>query len=268
SPDVVFAATNWGVFRSSDGGATWVAKNDGLQCNGYRATISHLAADPLASSVAYAASGCGVFKTTNSGENWTMLAPADADIFAVAAAPDGRPTTLFAGSSFETLRSTDGGATWARSLRMPSIPYNYEDIRDIAVDPTSADIVYVLTTQYAIERSAIYTSPDRGASWQRAAQLPLTTLLAFDPFDPVRMYAYGAAGVMTSTDRGVTWTPLFTANEVNVFRPSPHRLGELLFATHSIPAPCGIRRSRDGGRQWQQTNTGLSSRTVCSITAL
>src|SRR5207245_2080938 len=65
NPSTVYAGTDGGVFKSTNGGANWSAANSGLTATDVRA----LAVDPQNPSTVYAG-GDGVFKSTNGGATW------------------------------------------------------------------------------------------------------------------------------------------------------------------------------------------------------
>lgn len=69
----IYAATDQGVYRSTDGGETWVPKNQGL--GGYGDLVdSGIAIDPNNSMTVYLATwGYGIFKSTDRGDHWTRL---------------------------------------------------------------------------------------------------------------------------------------------------------------------------------------------------
>ena len=67
-PGQVFAATSDGVFRSSNGGATWVPRSDGLT-----GTVTRVFKDPARPTVLYAATSSGVFRSTTSGARWSAV---------------------------------------------------------------------------------------------------------------------------------------------------------------------------------------------------
>lgn len=76
NPQIVYAGTRVGsgVQKTIDGGATWVAVNNGLVASGQSVRVIALVIDPKATSTVYAAtSGFGVFKTSDGGANWTPL---------------------------------------------------------------------------------------------------------------------------------------------------------------------------------------------------
>ena len=113
TPTTLYAGTPGGVFKSTDGGASWSAS--GL------IKPSVLAIDPLTSTTLYAGSG-GVFQSTDGGASWSAsgrLAPWPGAVAALAIDPL-TPTTLYAGtvgyspdSLGDLYKTTDGGASWS-----------------------------------------------------------------------------------------------------------------------------------------------------------
>ena len=70
----IYAATDQGVYKSTNGGETWDPKNQGL--GGYGdLVISGISIDPSNVNTIYLGTwGYGVFKSTNGGDTWTRLA--------------------------------------------------------------------------------------------------------------------------------------------------------------------------------------------------
>ncbi|WP_054692221.1 WD40/YVTN/BNR-like repeat-containing protein [Geotalea toluenoxydans] len=82
SPSILYAGTqNGGVFKSSDGGAHWVAVNNGLG----NPTVFALAVDPAAPANLYAATyGNGIYKSLDAGSSWSRLAASPASVYSLA----------------------------------------------------------------------------------------------------------------------------------------------------------------------------------------
>lgn len=69
------------------------------------------------------------------------------------------PERVYVGVTHNGLyRSEDGGRTWKKILD--------GDIRSVAVDPTSDDVIYA-----GVEPVALYRSEDRGDNWKELASL-------------------------------------------------------------------------------------------------
>ncbi len=147
-------------------------------------------------------------------------------------------------------RSTDAGVTWAQvndSLLTPDIP-----VYDIAIDPTSSDIVYLGTNTLGIVKST-----DGGGSWNpvnegisyKGSTFPderwAVLAVAVNPDDPQVLYAgiaqangvqleQGAAehpGLYKSTDGGATWVE---RNDGLPARSDPFTIFDLLSHTTSV----------------------------------
>jgi len=73
TPSIIYAATDQGVYKSTNGGESWVPKNQGL--GGYGdLVIGSIAIDPSNTSTIYLGTwGYGIFKSIDSGDHWTRL---------------------------------------------------------------------------------------------------------------------------------------------------------------------------------------------------
>lgn len=120
-PATVYAGTSrGGVFKSMDGGTTWIPMNDGT--GAYRSVLA-LAIHPLDPRILYVSSSnssgqrSAVFKTTNGGHAWRRAgvgggrAATEATVLDIALDPRNRKT-LYAGTYGGVLKSTDGGRSW------------------------------------------------------------------------------------------------------------------------------------------------------------
>ena len=91
----IYAATDIGVLRSTDGGASWDATNNGLPS----ARVTAVALDPSNPSTVYVGTP-GVFKSTDGGETWAPAAngiPSSSLGVAAIAVDPAHPSILYAG---------------------------------------------------------------------------------------------------------------------------------------------------------------------------
>lgn len=111
-PEVLWVGTeNDGVFRSSDGGRTWMQRSAGLR----HQTVYAIAVHPNNPSILYAGThGGGVYITVNGGERWTRSSKGlGIPVVHCLLVMKTRPNVVFAGTLNGGLyRSTDGGRTW------------------------------------------------------------------------------------------------------------------------------------------------------------
>ena len=71
APNTIYAATSDGIYRSTDGGATWT-KTTATGFSSFSFTNA-MAVDPTNSSVVYAGHFFGLFKSTDGGNNWSRV---------------------------------------------------------------------------------------------------------------------------------------------------------------------------------------------------
>jgi len=104
-----------GVYRSSDGGATWVLALRG-------SLIGSLAIDPSDSRTVYAADNLnGVYKTTDGGATWENVS--EEPIRRLAIDPTNRAVLYGAGDGGAFLQSGDGGRSWFRPGGLNDLAY-------------------------------------------------------------------------------------------------------------------------------------------------
>ena len=129
-PQTMYAAgVSGGVWKSTDGGASWRPMSDLLPS----IAVVSLAMAPSDRNVLYAGTGefftgdgvrgAGIFKSTDGAVTWTRLAATDTPDFyfvnRLAVSPS-NPARLYAATSTGLWRSLDGGTTWQKIISDPS----------------------------------------------------------------------------------------------------------------------------------------------------
>ncbi len=233
-----------GVYRSTDGGATWAALTQGLPTHG---AATALVAVPGAGNAVYAAfEGSGIFRSTDGGDHWQRVSRGGLGGAKVIDLVAGPPSTLYAvtetgaPSGHGLLRSTDGGAHWRPAGQgLPA------DFLALAADPHG-------TAVYAGSVTAgVLRSEDAGATWAVSNHglraLPASSVLA-DPKRPGIAYLtlFSETGLWKTGDGGASWRetggltgfPLLLAID-------PQHPATLYLSDQSL------QRSRNGGRAWE-----------------
>lgn len=154
-----------GVFRSTDGGATWSHRGNGLP-------------------------------------RWSGPGTSHYDVLALAVDP-ATPSTLYAAvarnlADSRVFKSTDSGATWFET----SVGIAGSDVRALLVDPVDTDVVYAASGGNAASPGGVYRSDDGALSWNSISiGLPAdsATALALDPADRTRLLAGTRASVWEIT---------------------------------------------------------------------
>ena len=119
---IIYAGTmDDGMFKSTDGGGSWIGINSGLTIPQIRAiAIDHTTTTTLYVGTygALGGSGGGIFKSTDGGNSWNLVGLSGLRVVSLAISGSS-PTTVYAGTRAEHVgegkgmyRSTDGGITW------------------------------------------------------------------------------------------------------------------------------------------------------------
>jgi hypothetical protein len=124
NPDVMYAAAvAGGIWKTTNGGTSWVALNDFLA----NIAVTSLAFDPSNSNTIYAGTGegffnadgvrgAGIFKTTDAGATWNRLSStvANTNFFFVndIVVSSANPQNVYAATRSGVWRSLDGGNSW------------------------------------------------------------------------------------------------------------------------------------------------------------
>lgn len=206
---VYVAAHEGGLFKSVDGGETWML----LRPGDYRSLVM----DPSDPRILYAGQSrtAGqnwgrVLKTTDAGATWTQLTNGLPSMpwlvqLAVCAA---RPEVVYAKLDEAVYKSTDHGATWT-NLGNHGGDTQFDWCSHIEVDPTNPDIVYAggIDLERSLDGGNRWTTMPRGteADWEVGRLHPDQHALVFDPSDPSILYAANDGGVYRSANRGDAW---------------------------------------------------------------
>jgi photosystem II stability/assembly factor-like uncharacterized protein len=203
SGNTVFAGVNGAVLRSEDAGTNW-------QIVGLASPAPHvvaLAISPTFSEDGFIAAGTaedGVFISNDGGLHWTAwnFGLIDQHCIALAISPDfAHDRTLFVGTESGIFRSQNGGKGWQElAFPMASAP-----VISLAISPN-----FVLDGQlYAgTEHSGLYTSDDRGITWQLVANTPTESAinaLQFATQSADTLWLLLEDQVLQSFDGGASW---------------------------------------------------------------
>jgi photosystem II stability/assembly factor-like uncharacterized protein len=273
SPDTLYAAIGGGalydnygagVFKSTDGGVTWMPMGRGVE----EASPVALVVDPKTPSNLYMAASFkwsnagGIFKSVDGGATWTSCYDGAYDIIL----DPQTPSTLYAGQ-LDLLKSTDGGATWVH-LALGN------NIDRLAMDSQTPSILYSGAEGYGVGKST-----DGGVTWSFTApgfEHKVFDDLVVDPSDPSTLFVSAAIPVegghlYKSTDGGATFTELQGGPPIGI-RFSNIVVDPLSSSTlyacayDNYRGLCGgLYKSTDGGLSWAEANNGLDTPAVVAI---
>ncbi|MCK6604769.1 MAG: T9SS type A sorting domain-containing protein [Ignavibacteriaceae bacterium] len=249
---IYIGAAAGGLFKSTDGGNTWIPKTDFFPS----LSVGALEIDPNNPSVLYLGTG-------------------EANI----------STDSYAG--FGMLKSTDAGETWFLSGLE-----NSRHIGEIKVHPLNSNLVYAAVSGGLYSKGpdrGLYKSTDAGASWNKVLFVNDSTSaidVELDPTDPNRIYcamwerlrgptfrkaAGASSSIYLSTDGGTTWTNQLTGLPVNnntigrisiAVAPSDPNIVYALYKTSNsangtINVFYGFYKSTNKGASWTRMPNGI-----------
>jgi photosystem II stability/assembly factor-like uncharacterized protein len=227
NPNVVFVAalghaygpnTERGVFRTSDGGATWqkVLYKDN------RTGAIDVVFDPSNSSTLFASlwevyrtpwslnsggPGSGLYKSTDGGTTWRRLEEHGLPSgilgrigVAVSGADSNRVYAMIESKEGGLYRSDDGGENWTRVNEDGRLRQRAWYFSHIFADPKSADTLYVLNT-------GMFRSTDAGKTFNLvSAPHGDHHGLWIDPGNPQHLIDGNDGGATVSLDGGASWS--------------------------------------------------------------
>jgi photosystem II stability/assembly factor-like uncharacterized protein len=181
---VYIGAASGGLWKTTDGGATWLDIGHGLEAQ----TFGAIAIDPANPEIVYAGSGeyssmpiffyysgNGLYKSTNGGQNWSLItdgfgsvtffsdlevSPYNSNVV-IASLGGGNVITGAALPNEGIWKSVNGGITWDRTL-------DVQEACDIAFHPTNSNIVYAAAGGFESPLSGFYISTDQGNTWTQS----------------------------------------------------------------------------------------------------
>jgi len=172
--------------------------------------------------------GQGVWRSRDGGETFTRSCAGmfmEAEVRALAVHPD-NPQVLFAGTDAGIYRTADGGDHWERLDTPFAGGKGWQEatlVWSLLIHPRQPDTLFAGTCP-----PSIYRSTDGGASWRK---LDVEIEQECGPI----VYSRVTCLVADPTDDNVIWAGI----EID-----------------------GVRRSDDGGENWQRLDEGLSSRDI------
>lgn len=220
-PDLYYAgAADGGVWKTTDGGATWTPLMDDAPTT----AVGAVAVDPTDHDVVYVGTGeanyanhsrygLGIFRTTDGGATWEqfgedtfggrtfsklVIDPSDTTVLYAAVARAGGFPALAAAKGHPgatgpvgVFKSTDRGETWTHLTGgIPAV-----EASDISIDPQNPQTLYAaIGNIFGDPGNGVYKSTNGGASWTKlAGGLPTSQVgrisLHVAPSRPQTLYA-------------------------------------------------------------------------------
>jgi photosystem II stability/assembly factor-like uncharacterized protein len=279
--------TGGGVFKTTDGGVTWLPASDKY----FGGTIGAIGVSESNPDIVYVGTGeydirgnvshgDGVFKTTDAGKTWTYVGLAEVRQISRVRVDPRDPNVVYVGALGHVwapnpergvYKTTDGGKTWRKIL----FRNDSTGVSDLVLDPGDPSTIYAAfwqagRTPWTLVSggagSGIFKSTDGGETWTELTRnpgLPSGILgnigLAVSPARPTRVWALVEAesgGVFRSDDGGKTWTKL---NDDRRLRQRAWYYTKIFADPEDentvYVLNVGFYRSTDGGRTFKSIRT-------------
>ena len=259
----IYAGT-WGsgIYKSTDSGATWVWKSQGLG----HPFINSLAIDPHNAQIVYAGTYKGkVYKSIDGGENWFQSSTniqEDAIVYSIVIdsldsenifigtrglSNDGGPPW-----NGVLYRSTDAGNTWVPKLTDVGGSAQEDWVYSVTLHPRYPHLVFAATHEHGI-----YRSLDFGKHWEpvNAGITSMSTRgIVVNPgssemFPTLYTGVWKWEGVFRSNNGGLVWfQENDSSHDTRIYSLSinPQAGSTVYAATFSG----GVLKTSDGGRNW------------------
>ncbi len=290
-----------GVYKTVDGGSTWVPVDSGLS----NTQVNALWLSPSNSQTLLAATEGGIFRTTDGGARWLSVDQIESIGFTTMG------STIYAGTSSGVQTSTDQGATWSAVASMSG---------PVSALAAAGDVLYVAnqatlsswTTTNGLK--VIYQAPpgpggaptdwiswvvaapqdpatvyfvhcpqppgqpfcnrvltkssDGGATWSTVS-VPTTYVpsqfdaqaIALDSVNPQILYVGGNSVLSVSTDGGSTFSQANVNPDIWFLLPWPSKTGTFFAGTDQ-----GLYLLSDGGATWTSLNGNLTTSLLYNVT--
>ncbi len=283
-----FGGVGGGIWKTTDGGGTWLPVSDGQLKTSSVGAIAVADSDP---NVIYAgmgescvrgnaSNGDGVYKSIDGGKTWRNVGLEDSQTIGAVRVHPRNPDIVYVAALGHlwgpndmrgVYRSTDGGANWKQVLTRG----RDAGAVDLAMDPGNPRVLYasfwqVRRNPYHFDSggpgSGLFKSTDGGDTWTELSHAPGMPRgvegrigVTVSPANPERVWALVEAadgGVFRSDNGGRTWTRV---NEQNILRQRAwyydHIFADPQNADTVYALNTGMYRSIDGGRTFTAVRT-------------
>lgn len=282
-----FGSTGGGVWKTTNGGATWKNISDGFFKTGSVGAIAVAPSDPNVLYVGMGEApvrgvmtshGDGVYKSSDAGQTWTHVGLSDVRQISKIRIDPRDPDVLYVsaqGSPYQPTsargiyRSTNGGADWEKVLFVDE----KSGACDLSMDASNPRILYAAFWEHQRlpwkvvsggPGSSIWKSTDAGSTWTKLSNgLPKAIMgkigISVSPANPARVWAIiesDEGGLYRSDNGGNSWKLI---NDKRVLRARSwyymHIFAHPTDPDHVVILNAPYMQSTDGGKSFKRIST-------------
>lgn len=220
-----------GIYMSSDGGRSWIERDNGLNNKNFNFIFSIVYVN---GTLFASTGGSGIYRSTDFGQNWTPLNSSSLnsyinDLITV-------DSTLIVGTDAGVAFSTDDGLNWI---------YKNSGIKLTRINSIIADGNYTFA---GTQGGGIFKSSDGGWNWEVVSKGPEMSNVSTLLLDNNTLYAAAGQNFFESTDYGFSWTNRSTG------------LGGTWINSAIVSGNSVFKTAlNDNNLNWQKLNNGLTS---------
>lgn len=257
---IYIGSRSGGLWRTSDGGASWSHNTDFLPASGVNAiAASPTNFDSVLINVRNAGNGTsfGVYKSNDGGATFTPTAfipvnvgygglGSNFKVYTIQYHPT-IPNLVFVGTSQGLYRSTDNLQTWTRQIIGG-------DVLDVDFHPTNSNIIYIYDEFFAANKNKVLKSTDLGVTYTGYVDLPgnnnESIKISVSANCPDCVFASSDNGIWKSTDAGLTFSTIQNPPPTGValWQAMPNDLDITKFVSGYLD----LYRSTDSGATFNQ----------------
>ncbi len=279
SPNTVYIGTGAyqsgtsgdGIFRSTDGGATWTQ----IATTGQVGTqVNEIAVHPTNSNIIHAATSSGYYRSLDGGATWSQrLSSACTALEINPTTPD----TLFVGRvSQGVYRSTNGGTSLTKMAGgLPTSGFSTV-VMDLC--KSNPQVIYAALISGG-SLQGLYRSADGGTTWTKKNATPnfpspqgsWNAYVGVDPNNENIVFCggvdprYATAGIIKSTNGGDSWSEVSDGPSTPTVHPDHHCIAWGPTGIIWEGNDGGIYKSTDGGTNWTNLNATLGASQIYNI---